>query len=81
MGTNSFRPPSLLVLYQQYLSHQDSSCFVREVSSLYTNGTLQRLSLHVSREVRRAAVLALGYLGDYEANRLLQVVYREPWRL
>jgi tetratricopeptide (TPR) repeat protein len=71
VGTNPVRPPSLLVLYQQYLSHQDSSCFVREVSSLYSNGTLQRLAGHTCREVRRAAVLSLGFLGDYEANHTL----------
>jgi tetratricopeptide (TPR) repeat protein len=71
VSTDPVRPPSLLILYQQYLSHQDSSCFVREVSSLYTNGTLQRLSIHASREVRRASVLALGFLGDYDANHAL----------
>jgi tetratricopeptide (TPR) repeat protein len=65
------RLPTLLTLYQQYLSHQESSCFVREASSLYTPGTLERLARHHCREVRRAAVLALGYLGDYEANHTL----------
>ena len=71
VSTDPARPPFLLVLYQQYLSHQDSACFVREVSSLYTTGTLQRLARHACREVRRAAVLALGFLGDYEANHTL----------
>jgi tetratricopeptide (TPR) repeat protein len=71
VGTNPVRSPSLLILYQQYLSHQDSSCFVRETSSLYSNGTLQRLARHACREVRRAAVLALGFLGDYESNHTL----------
>jgi tetratricopeptide (TPR) repeat protein len=71
VSTNFVRPPSLLILYQQYLSHQDSACFVREVSSSYANGTLQRLASHVCREVRRAAILALGFVGDYEANHTL----------
>lgn len=71
MSTNPVRPPSLLILYQQYLSHQDSKCFIREVASLYSNGTLQRLARHASREVRRAAVLALGFLGDYDSNHTL----------
>jgi tetratricopeptide (TPR) repeat protein len=65
------RPPFLLVLYQQYLTHQDSACFVREVSCLYTTGTLQRLARHACREVRRAAVLSLGFVGDYGANHTL----------
>ena len=34
-------------------------------------GTLQRLASHPRREIRRAAVLALGCLGDYESNATL----------
>jgi tetratricopeptide (TPR) repeat protein len=71
VSADRVRLPSLLTLYQQYLSHQDSSCFVREVSCVYSAGTLQRLALHECREVRRAAVLALGFVGDYEANHAL----------
>ncbi len=71
MNTNPTRPPFLLVLYQQYLAHQDSACFVREVSCLYTAGTLQRLARHACREVRRAAVLSLGFIGDYSVNHTL----------
>ena len=44
MSSDPTRPPFLLVLYQQYLTHQDSACFVREVLCLYTTGTLQRLA-------------------------------------
>jgi tetratricopeptide (TPR) repeat protein len=71
VSSDPARPPFLLVLYQQYLTHQDSACFVREVSCLYTTGTLQRLARHACREVRRAAVLALGFVGDYGANHTL----------
>jgi tetratricopeptide (TPR) repeat protein len=71
VGAVPVRLPYLLNLYQQYLNHQDSSCFVREVASLYTGGTLQRLVRHECREVRRAAALALGFLGDYDANHTL----------
>jgi tetratricopeptide (TPR) repeat protein len=71
VSTDPTRPPYLLILYQQYLTHQDSACFVREVSSLYSTGTLQRLARHASREVRRAAVLSLGFVGDYSANHTL----------
>jgi tetratricopeptide (TPR) repeat protein len=71
VGAVPLRLPYLLTLYQQYLNHQDSSCFVREVASLYSSGTLQRLARHECREVRRAAALALGFLGDYDANHSL----------
>lgn len=71
MSTHSLRSPRLLVLYQQYLERQDSASFLSQVSKSYSPGTLQRLARHAGREVRRAAVLALGLLGDYEANHAL----------
>jgi tetratricopeptide (TPR) repeat protein len=71
VSNNPDRLPSLLVLYQQYLDQQDSATFIGEVSKRYTSGTLQRLARHPSREVRRAAVLALGYVGQYDANHAL----------
>ena len=71
MSTDPARPPFLLVLYQQYLDHQESANFARKVSNVYTTGTLERLARHAGREVRRAAVLALGFLGDYSANHTL----------
>ncbi len=71
VGANSVRVPVLLVLYQQYLDHQDLARFTRCVSECYHSGTLERLARHPRREVRRAAVLALGLLGDYDANHSL----------
>jgi len=71
VSTNSARLPNLLALYQQYLDGQDSAAFTSEVSKQYTSGTLQRLVRHASREVRRAAALALGFFGEYDANHAL----------
>ncbi|MBN1395652.1 MAG: tetratricopeptide repeat protein [Pirellulales bacterium] len=71
MSTDSTRPPLLLVLYQQYLDHQNTGEYARGVSRLYSPGTLQRLSGNPRREVRRAAVLALGILGEYDANHTM----------
>ena len=71
MSAQPTKPPILLTLYQQYLDHQDSSQFLGRVSSLYSPGTLQRLAKHACREVRRAAVLCLGFLGDYSSNHAL----------
>jgi tetratricopeptide (TPR) repeat protein len=71
MSSDSSRIPHLTVLYQSYLDSQDSAGFITKVSRTYTQGTLQRLASHPDPQVRRAAVLALGFLGDYEANGVL----------
>lgn len=65
------RTPLILDLYEKYLDNQDTVGFVNGVSQQYSPGTLQRLTLHGIREIRRAAVLALGFLGDYESNHTL----------
>ena len=65
------RTPLILDFYEKYLDHQDSVAFVNSVSRHYAQGTLQRLALSGLREIRRAAVLALGFLGDYESNHTL----------
>ena len=65
------RLPFLTLLYQQYLANQDSAAFIRKLSQTYTQGTLERLASHASPDVRRSAVLALGFLGDYEANHAM----------
>ncbi|MBN1912124.1 MAG: tetratricopeptide repeat protein [Pirellulales bacterium] len=68
MSDDSSRTPFLVLLYQQYLDKQDSANFISQVSRRYTTGTLQRLAEHHDREVRRGAILALGFVGDYEVN-------------
>lgn len=71
MSGESRRVPFLLVLYEQYLDQQEPADFVSKATQLYTQGTLERLADHESREVRRAAVLALGFLGDYAVNHVM----------
>jgi len=66
--SDSPRTPFLCLLYRRYLDDQDSAAFVGQVSRRYSQGTLQRLADNPNCEVRRAAVLALGFLGDYEVN-------------
>ena len=68
MNDPKSRTPLLSELYQQYLDVQDSAGFISKVSQCYIVGTLQRLATYRTREVRRAAVLALGFVGDYTAN-------------
>ncbi len=63
--------PRILTFYREYLDRPDCSAFSTRVGDRYTPGTLQRLATHPRREVRRAAVLALGCLSDYESNATL----------
>ena len=65
------RTPFLSALYQQYLDDQDAAAFINKLSARYAPGTLQRLAHNRSREVRRAAVLALGFVGDYTMNHTM----------
>jgi tetratricopeptide (TPR) repeat protein len=63
--------PKLARYYHDYLVDQDSAAFIRRVNKLYLPGTLERLAANPMREIRRAAVLALGFLGGYESNAVL----------
>ncbi len=71
MSDKKLRTPLLSILYEQYLDAQDSPAFQDKVSRCYTSGSLERLTKHHIREVRRAAVLALGFVGCYESNHVL----------
>jgi len=62
------RLPLLAELYQHYLDDHDADRFARKVGRSYSQGTLERLAGHDAAVVRRSAVLALGFLGDYRAN-------------
>jgi tetratricopeptide (TPR) repeat protein len=71
MAKDSHRLPLLVGYYQQYLAQQDLPEFTRRVAEAYALATLERLASSNDRVTRRAAVLALGALGDYEANHIL----------
>lgn len=71
MSDNSPRLPLLQTLYRQYLDSQDSAGFISRVSHTYTRGTLERLAESPNPEVRRGAVLALGFIGDYACNHTM----------
>ncbi len=65
------REPRILSLYRDYLDRPDAANFASRISDAYTAGTLERLTSDVRRETRRAAVLALGFLGTYDSNPVL----------
>ena len=68
MNTKAVPQNRLCTFYQDYLVNQDTSLFVRLVGGSYTQPTLLRLAACSHTDSRRAAVLALTYLGDYGAN-------------
>lgn len=71
MSDISARYPRLDQFYQDYLNNENSSSFIRDVSQKYSIATLCRLSEYGGRITRRAAVLALGLIGDYGVNATL----------
>lgn len=71
MNEDSVRAPLLDALYQLYLSDETSARFVARVSEHYLTGTLARLTRTGSCTTRRAAVLAIGFVGNYECNGVL----------
>lgn len=68
LSTNVFSETRLGTYYHEYLKTQDTACFIEQVRQSYTQGTLLRLASCAYPLSRRASVLALTYLGDYEAN-------------
>jgi len=60
--------PLLIRLYQQYLTDEDAARFIYDVSVRYMLATLVRLAEFGDRVQRRAAMMALGFLGDYSHN-------------
>jgi tetratricopeptide (TPR) repeat protein len=60
---------SLLVsYYETFLRDQDANAFSGLVMARYNEGTLGRLVRSGDTQARRAAVLALGLIGSYQAN-------------
>ena len=64
MNQKAARYPSLLRAYQVYLTDADSPQFVAAIAGQYSLDTLYRLVEASQPLVRRAAVLAVGLLGD-----------------
>lgn len=68
MNHETTRNPVLMELYEQFLADEDAAAFVHRVMQRYSVATLERLVRHRSRMVRRAAVLTLGYVANYDSN-------------
>jgi tetratricopeptide (TPR) repeat protein len=57
--------------YHQYLQDERAADFIAAVAEDYSIETLKRLAQGGKRVLRRAAMLALGFLGDYDANEVM----------
>ncbi len=68
---NSSRRTALEKLYVRYLETENTAAFVKAVAERYTLGTLDRLARGGGHVLRRAAVMAVGFLGDYSHNAIL----------
>jgi len=71
VSDNNVRAPLLDAFYRSYLTDETSAHFVASVARHYTEGTLARLAVSGSRTTRRAAILAVGFLGDFQCNVIL----------
>jgi tetratricopeptide (TPR) repeat protein len=65
------RAPLLNDLYAQYLVDHETDAFVQSLTPRYAVGTLERLAEYGQRMTRRAAVFALGEMGNYSSNAAL----------
>lgn len=81
MSEDPIRAPLLDALYQLYLSEETSGRFVARVSEHYMMSTLARLAVFGAPTTRRAAVLAVGFLGNYECNGVLGRALRDADRV
>ena len=80
MSSTAGKPPILTKLYHDYLAEEESASFILAVSRVYTTATLERLSRAGGYLERRAAVLALGFLGGRESATALGRALRDPDR-
>ena len=78
MTTQITQNPRLISYYREYLETQDTSRFVQQVGDSYSQTTLLRLGSFTSIESRRAVVLALSFLGDYETNTFFGNLLNDP---
>ncbi len=63
--------PVLLRFYQRYLRDAETASFVKAIADRYTTGSLMRLACAEFHISRRAATMALGFLGGMECNAAL----------
>ncbi len=71
MDTRRVRTPVLVLYYNRFLTNNDCPLFVKRIARRYACSTLERLVSVGDHITRRAAVLAISLVGDYESNAVL----------
>ena len=80
MSEAPLRYPLLDQLYQQYLNDENAARFIQSLSRHYTISTLERLADSGQTISRRAAILALSFVGDYSSNEVMGFAMLDPDR-
>lgn len=80
MSPYAARQNYLARFYQNYLHDLDTAGFIRQVSTHYEIAALHRIASLGSVDDRRAAVLALGFLGNYSSNAIVARLLRDSDR-
>ncbi|MDR0328274.1 MAG: tetratricopeptide repeat protein [Planctomycetaceae bacterium] len=70
----------MTTLYLAYLQKHDTRSFIDQVVQHYDESTVIRLTKASCTETRRAAALALGMMGTYQANVPLGRLLKDPDR-
>ena len=71
MSEQALRYSKLEKYFQYFLADEDSARFIQQVSESYSLGTLEKLADVGGRLTRRASILAIGFLGDFEQNETI----------
>lgn len=71
MSESSLRYPQLDRFYQRFLNEESSADFIQAVSTKYNLASLERLATAGGRMTRRAAILAIGFLGEFSNNEVM----------
>lgn len=71
MSESSLRYPQLDRFYQRFLTEENSADFIQAVSTKYNLASLERLVTGGGNISRRAAILAIGFLGDFSNNEVV----------
>lgn len=63
--------PCLVKIFRRYLDEPSIASFIARVSDSYNVATLERLAQLGNVDNRRAAILALTFLGNYSSNQVM----------
>lgn len=80
MTANNSKQNALFRFYHKYLDGEDTARFISDVATCYDIATLARLAQGGDCLQRRAAILAIGFLGNYDLNDVMGKALSDPDR-